>query len=154
VKEVSVTTPLHVNAEAGRPAATMTEIVEGPVPAADRIYALDQIHSICRAAPRAVQRARVRLCVQPHPIGDAPAAADCLLLVDGALIICAGSAASSMREAIDGLAARLLLRVPPLDFLAVDGGLTYKEMTALTEQLSTGHRHIAPRDGSDQPEGE
>jgi hypothetical protein len=143
VKEVSVTTPLHVDAEAGRPEATMTEIVDGPVTAADRIYALDQIRSICRAAPRAVRRARVRLCLESHPIGDAPAAADCLLLVDGALIICAGSAANSMREAIDGLAARLLLRVPPLDCVAVDGELTDKEMTALTEQLSTGHRHIS-----------
>jgi ribosome-associated translation inhibitor RaiA len=93
----------------------MTEIVEGPVTPADRVYAFDRIRSICREASRPVRRARAHLSVEPHSTDDARAAADCSLLVDGALIICAGVAASSMREAIEGLMARLSLRVRALD---------------------------------------
>jgi hypothetical protein len=100
-----------VNREARRLEPMMTEIIEGPVTPADRVYAFDEIRSICRAAPRAVQRARARLWMAPEATGGGLATADCSLLVDGALIICAGAAARTMREAVDGLTARLRGRV-------------------------------------------
>jgi ribosome-associated translation inhibitor RaiA len=109
-----VSSPIHDDAKAGRSEPRMTEIVEGAVSPADRVYAFDRIRSICREAPRPVRRVRARLSAEPHST-DASAAADCSLLVDGALIICAGVAATSMREAIEGLIARLSLRVRALD---------------------------------------
>jgi hypothetical protein len=92
----------------------MTEIIQGPVVAADRIYVLDEIRGICRAAPRAVRRARLGLSVAPQPTYDGLATADCSLLVEGALIICAGAAANTLREAVDVLSARLRRRVRAL----------------------------------------
>jgi ribosome-associated translation inhibitor RaiA len=100
--------------KASQPEPTMTEIVDGPVAAADRIYALDEMHSVCRAAPRAVRRVRMHLSVKPQPTNATPAAADCLILVDGALIICAGAVASTTHDAVDGLTARLRRRIQEL----------------------------------------
>jgi ribosome-associated translation inhibitor RaiA len=94
--------------------ATMTEIIEGPIAAVDRVYAFDAIRRICEAAPRAVQRVRARLTAEPHPTGDCRATAECWLLLEGGLIICAGTAASSMRRAIDALMARLRRRLDVL----------------------------------------
>ena len=50
---------------------------------------------------------------------------------------------------------RVVITVEPTSFVAVDGGLTDKEMTALTERLSTSdHRVDNLRDGSGQPGSE
>lgn len=89
---------------------TMTEIIDGPIASVDRVYAFDRIRDICRDAPR-VGRARARLTAQPHPAGELPATAECWLLLDGGLIVCAGVAASSVRDAVDGLMARLRRRL-------------------------------------------
>jgi ribosome-associated translation inhibitor RaiA len=94
--------------------ATMTEIIDGPIAAVDRVYAFDEIRRICEAAPRAVQRVRARLTTEPHPTGDCPATAECWLLLEGGVIICAGTAASSMRGAVDALIARLRRRLDVL----------------------------------------
>jgi hypothetical protein len=91
--------------------ATMTEIIEGPIAAVDRVYAFDEIRGVCQAAPRAVQRVRARLTAEPHPTGECPATAECWLLLEGGLIICAGTAASSMRGAVDALMARVRRRL-------------------------------------------
>jgi hypothetical protein len=94
---------------------TMTEIIEGPIASLERVYAFERIRAICREAPRAVQRARARLTAEPHPTGDSPATAECWLLLDGGLIVCAGVAASSVRDAVDGLTARLRRRLGVVD---------------------------------------
>ena len=91
--------------------AAMTKIIEGPIAAVDRVYAFDEIRRICETAPRAVERVRARLTAEPHPTGDCPAAAECWLLLEGGLIICAGTAGSSMRSAVDALMARLRRRL-------------------------------------------
>jgi hypothetical protein len=90
--------------------ATMTEIIEGPIAAVDRVYAFDEIRRICEAAPRTVQRVRARLTAEPDSTGDCPATAECWLLLEGGLIICAGTAAGSMRRAVDALMLRLRRR--------------------------------------------
>jgi hypothetical protein len=46
---------------------------------------------------------------------------------------------------------RVVITVGPTSFVAVDGGLTDKEMIALTERLSTSDRHVDNRNASDQP---
>jgi len=99
---------------ADRPEATITQVVEGPVTTADHMYAIDAIRSICRAAPGAVRRVRVGLSVQPQPTGETPGTAECSLLIDGTRILCAGVAASTVREAVNALVARLLRRLEPL----------------------------------------
>ena len=48
-------------------------------------------------------------------------------------------------------AVRVVITVAPTSFVAVDAGLTDKEMIALTERLATSYRHDDNlRDGSDQ----
>jgi PPOX class probable F420-dependent enzyme len=50
---------------------------------------------------------------------------------------------------------RVVIAVAPTSFVAVDGGLTEKEMIALTERLSTRDRDVDDQgDGSRRPEGE
>jgi ribosome-associated translation inhibitor RaiA len=95
--------------------ATMTEIIEGPISAVDRVYAFDAIRRICETAPHAVQRVRARLTAEPHPTGDCPATAECSLLLESGLIICTGTAASSMRRAVDALMTRLRRRLDLLE---------------------------------------
>lgn len=91
--------------------ATLTEIIEGPITAVDRVYAFDRIRAICRGAPRAVQRARARLTAQPHPTGSWPATAECTLLLEDGLIVCAGVVGNSVRDAVDALTVRLRRRI-------------------------------------------
>jgi hypothetical protein len=93
----------------------MTEIIEGPIAAADRVHAFAEIRSICREVPRAVHCVRIHLTVLQNSSGDARAAADCSMLVGGATIICAGAAARTPRDAVDGLTSRLRYRVQALD---------------------------------------
>jgi hypothetical protein len=94
---------------------TMTEIIEGPIASLDRVYAFERIRAICREARPAVQRARARLTAEPQPTADPTAVAECWLLLDGGLIVCAGVAASSVRDAVDGLTARLRRRLGIVD---------------------------------------
>ena len=94
---------------------TMTEIIDGQIAPIDRVYAFERISAVCRDAPRVVQRARARLTAQPHPTGDSPATAECWLLLDGDLIVCAGVAATSVRVAVDGLMTRLRSRLGLVD---------------------------------------
>jgi ribosome-associated translation inhibitor RaiA len=94
--------------------ATMTEVIEGPIAAVDRVYAFDEIRRVCEGAPRVVRRVRARLTAEPHPTGDPPATAECSLLLEGGLIICAGTAANSVRSAVDALIARLRRRLEVL----------------------------------------
>ena len=90
---------------------TVTEIIEGPITAADRVYAFDKIRGVCRGAPRTVRRARARLTARPHPTGSWPATAECTLLLEDGLIVCAGVVGTSVRDAVDALTTRLRRRV-------------------------------------------
>jgi len=90
---------------------TVTEIIEGPVTAVDRVYAFDRIRYACREAPRRVQRVRARLSTQSHPVGQSPAIAEGTLMLDGGLVICAGAAANTVRAAVDELTGRLRRRL-------------------------------------------
>src|SRR5579859_6200557 len=47
---------------------------------------------------------------------------------------------------------RIVITVVPTSFVAVDGGLTDKEMLALTERLSTNRNLDISQDPSDQPD--
>ncbi len=90
---------------------TVTEIIDGPVTAVDRVYAFDRVRDACTSAPRTVHRARARLFTQPHPTDRWPAIAEGTLILDGGVVVCAGAAAATLREAIDLLAARLRRRL-------------------------------------------
>lgn len=94
-----------------RALVTVTEIIDGPVTSVDRVYAFDRVRDLCRAAPRAVRRARTRLTLSPQPAPDRQAAAEGTLLLDGDLIVCAGVTATTMREAVDLLMVRLRYRL-------------------------------------------
>jgi hypothetical protein len=91
--------------------ATMTEIIEGPVTATDRVYAFDKIRELYPTAPSAVRRARARLTKQPHPRGTWPATAECTLVLEDGLIVCAGAIGTGVRDAVDELTTRLRRRL-------------------------------------------
>jgi len=90
---------------------TVNEIIDGPVASIDRVYAVDRVRDLCRAAPRAVRRVRTRLTSPPRSTPEWQAAAEGTLLLDGDLIVCAGVTATTMREAIDLLMVRLGYRL-------------------------------------------
>jgi hypothetical protein len=89
----------------------LSEIIDGPVAPTDRVHAFDVLRGICRCAPRAVQSARARLTSVPEGGPSPLAIAEAILVLDGGLIVCAGSEATTMREAVDDLAARLRRRL-------------------------------------------
>ncbi|HZP27310.1 MAG TPA: hypothetical protein VFC99_00025 [Acidimicrobiia bacterium] len=96
----------------------LSEIIDGPVAPLDRVHAFDALRSICRRAPRPVRSARARLTSVPEG-GAAPLAiAEAILVLDGDVVVCAGSEATTMRDAVDDLAARLRRRLAKMPRLA------------------------------------
>ncbi len=95
--------------------STLTQMIEGPVLPADRVYAFDRMRELCRTAPRAVRRVRIRLTDQPDSPGDCPASAEGTLMLHGGLILSAGVMAATMPEAVDLLMARFRHRLHRLE---------------------------------------
>jgi TMEM175 potassium channel family protein len=91
--------------------ATMTEIIEGPITATDRVYAFDKIRALCPRALSPVRRARARLTARPHPTGSWPVTAECTLVLEDGMIVSAGAIGSSVRDAVDELTTRLRRRL-------------------------------------------
>jgi ribosome-associated translation inhibitor RaiA len=95
-------------------AIVLSEIIDGPVASMDRVYAFERIRELARTAAQAVSRARTRLTVPPHPAGDGPASAEATLVLDEGVLVCAAVTATTLREAIDKLMARLASRLRPV----------------------------------------
>jgi hypothetical protein len=91
--------------------ATMTEIIEGPITATDRVYAFDKIRELYPTAPSAVRRARTRLTTRPHPTASWPATAECTLVLEDGRLVSAGAIGTSVRDAVDELTRRLRRRL-------------------------------------------
>ena len=89
----------------------LSEIIDGPVAPLDRVHAFDVLRGICRRAPRPVCSARARLTSVPEGGATPLAIAEAILVLDGGLLVCAGSEATTMREAVDDLASRLRRRL-------------------------------------------
>jgi hypothetical protein len=89
----------------------LSEIIDGPVAPLDRVHAFDVLRTICRRAPRPVCSARARLTSIPEGGPSPLAIAEAVLVLDGGLVVCAGSEGTTMREAVDDLAARLRRRL-------------------------------------------
>jgi hypothetical protein len=89
----------------------LSEIIDGPVAPTDRVHAFDVLRGVCRRAPRPVASAKARLTSIPEGGLTPLAIAEAILVLDGGLIVCAGSEATTMREAVDDLALRLRRRL-------------------------------------------
>jgi hypothetical protein len=89
----------------------LSEIIDGPVAPLDRVRAFDMLRGICRRAPRPVCSARARLTSVPEGGATPLAIAEVILVLDGGLIVAAGSEGTTMREAVDDLSARLRRRL-------------------------------------------
>ena len=89
----------------------LSEIIDGPVAPLDRVHAFDVLRAICRRAPRPVCSARARLTSVPLGGATPLAIAEAMLVLDGGLVVCAGSEATTMRDAVDDVAARLRRRL-------------------------------------------
>ena len=89
----------------------LSEIIDGPVAPLDRVHTFDVLRAICRRAPRPVCSARARLTSVPLGGATPLAIAEAMLVLDGGLVVCAGSEAATMRDAVDDVAARLRRRL-------------------------------------------
>jgi hypothetical protein len=89
----------------------LSEVIDGPVAPLDRVHAFDVLRAICRRSPRPVESARARLTSVPEGGAMPLAIAEAILVLDGGLVVAAGSEATTMREAVDDLAARLHRRL-------------------------------------------
>ena len=104
----------------------LSEVIDGPVAPLDRVHAFDVLRAICRRSPRPVESARARLTSVPEGGATPLAIAEAILVLDGGLVVAAGSEGTTMREAVDDLAARLRRRLaiiarrtPPAPYLEV-----------------------------------
>jgi hypothetical protein len=85
------------------------EVAGGHVPSAVRAHAHEVLIALCRQARQA--RGRVVLFEQNNPGGPTAASADAILVLDEYRLLCAGAVATTMREAVDELEARLQCQV-------------------------------------------
>jgi ribosome-associated translation inhibitor RaiA len=89
------------------------EVIGGTVASGNVAYATDKIERVSRHAPGAVDcRAHLFALVDDH--GPSIAIADAVLVLAGDVVICAGAEATTVRDAIDDLAARLNRRIMTL----------------------------------------
>ena len=89
------------------------EVIGGTVASGNVAYATEKIERLSRHAPGAVDcRAHLFALVDDH--GPSMAIADAVLVLAGDVVICAGAEATTVRDAIDDLAARLNRRIMTL----------------------------------------
>jgi ribosome-associated translation inhibitor RaiA len=86
------------------------EVVGGTVASGNVAYATERIEQLCRHAPGAVD-CRAHLFALADDDGRSMAIADAVLVLAGDVVICAGAEATTVRDAIDDLAARLDRRI-------------------------------------------
>jgi hypothetical protein len=91
------------------PSPVSLEVAGGFVARSDRLHAHDVVASLCGCRRHA--RGWVVLVSQTEPNGSTAASADAILVLDECRLLCAGSVATTMRDAIEGLAARLWRQV-------------------------------------------
>ena len=85
------------------------EVAGGYVPSATRAYAHEVIGALCRHARR--RAADVVLSAPTDPGVPTVATADTILVLDEYRLLCAGAVATTIREAVDELEARLQRQV-------------------------------------------
>jgi ribosome-associated translation inhibitor RaiA len=90
------------------------EVVGGTVASGNVAYASERIEQLCRHAPGAVN-CRAHLFTLADDDGRSMAIADAVLVLAGDVVICAGAEATTVRRAIDDLAARLDRRIMMLE---------------------------------------
>jgi hypothetical protein len=95
------------------PSPISLDVAGGFVARSDRLYAHDLVASLCGSRRHA--RGWVVLGAHTEPDGSTAASADAILVLDEYRLLCAGSVATTMRDAIEGLAARLWRQVLALD---------------------------------------
>ena len=94
-----------------QPPPTVSRFVDGPVSADDRAYAWAMFDQVSQDSPCEVWRARIRLFADGDTDAGSAAIAEAVIMLEGGSVICAGSAARTMREAVDDLRARLCRRL-------------------------------------------
>jgi ribosome-associated translation inhibitor RaiA len=94
------------------PSPVTVEVAGGSVPPNERGYADEVVQSLCRRAGSA--RGRVVLAVRTNADGSTTTSADAILVLDEYRLLCAGAAATTMKEAIEALDARLQRQVSGL----------------------------------------
>jgi hypothetical protein len=88
-------------------AAHISAILTGPVPELDRMYALDELRTLFDRAARQALCAEVRLFSDPTTRPRPVAIAECVVGVEGEIAVVAGAVGDTVRQAVDGLIARL-----------------------------------------------
>jgi hypothetical protein len=94
------------------PSPVTVEVAGGFVAPDERGYADEIVRSLCRRAGSA--RGRVVLALRTNADGSTTTSADAILVLDEYRLLCAGAAATTMKEAIEALDARLQRQVAGL----------------------------------------
>jgi hypothetical protein len=94
------------------PSPVTVEVAGGFVAPNERGYAKEVVQSLCRRAGSA--RGRVVLAFRSDSDGSTTTSADAILVLDEYRLLCAGAAATTMKEAIEALDARLQRQVTGL----------------------------------------
>ena len=89
----------------------LTELIDGPVPIVDRIYAFDKLREVCHRSVLTVHQAQARLRCEPAHHATPVATAECAVVLDGGTIVVAGAVGTSMHQAVDEMIARLRRRL-------------------------------------------
>jgi ribosome-associated translation inhibitor RaiA len=89
----------------------LTQIIDGPIEPAERIYAFDELRKFCNSSTKPVIRADARLFSEPKTHPRPIAIAECAVVVDGGTVVVAGAVGNTVRQAIDELIGRLRRRL-------------------------------------------
>jgi hypothetical protein len=93
------------------PARVVSEAVDGPVSGDDWVYASLMLEDVSRDSPCEVRQARLRLFAERDATSGEVAIAEAVMMLHSGSVICAGSVASTMPDAIDDLRQRLRRRL-------------------------------------------
>ena len=120
-----------------RVGAVVSATVDGPVPALDWSYAVDELRRYADGAATPVCRAHVRLFWEPEIHARPVAIADCVLVLEsGGTVVVAGAVGATMHATIDDLIECLRCRLGDIARRELDCSVTRRALS--TEQRSRG----------------
>jgi hypothetical protein len=122
------------------PSPVTVQVAGGFVGPSERGYADEMVDSLCQSSRRA--RGRVVLFAHTEPDGSTAASADAILVLDEYRVLCAGSVATTIGEAIESLDVRLRRQV--IELCEQERALTHFIRDRDDETRSGRHRGRQP----------
>jgi hypothetical protein len=121
-----------------QPPPPVSTSADAPVSGEDWMYASDMLEDVSLSSPCVIRKARLRLFAGPGATAEQAAIADAVLTLETGSVICAGSVASSMSEAVDDLGERLRRRLAVAGSRAAPKRQTYSRRWISHQQNQPG----------------